>query len=103
MTEILSTTEETLNGTVYSVQKKDRLRTRVVQVKITDTATVQLQGRMDSNFEWDTLKEFNQTDRNEIIPVQLTPQIRAVVASNNGTAKLCVDFEATGIYESEDA
>lgn len=63
------------NGAVFYIDDAERREARVVQVEITGTATVKIQGRASSDLSWIDIKTYTATGAD---PITLYPEMRAV-------------------------
>lgn len=76
---LLDNQQSAAAGDTFSPQLEGaRARSEVVQVKVSGTATVQLQGRLSSDFDWEVIKEYTASGVDEIT---VMPEMRAEVTA----------------------
>lgn len=88
--KLFETTDADFTSDTYQVQwSTNRAIDRVWQVDISDTATVKIQGRVDSTMGWIDLHEFTASG---YVELPLIMQMQVVVSNNNGTVVVGTDW-----------
>ena len=82
------TADATLDTAFIHFTFKERGTYRIVQVEITATATVLIQGRLSARFPWATIETFTQSDAKS---AALFTHMRVSLSDNTGNVSVEID------------